>query len=318
MRETRETSSQFTHQLLFYTAAEEFLATTVPFLQGGLAQDDAVLAVSGETNLRLLGDALGEDAALVDFADAADWHRHPAQTLVAYGDYVDQHPGRRVRILGEPIWRGRTEAEIREWARYESMCNAVFADAPVMFICPYDVRALGPDILADALRTHPEQIVGTTVVPNRNYTEPVELTAEDNQRDLAEPPATATVVCFGRYGLAEVRHVVAEHAQRTGMGLQRIAELVFLVNEVACNAIEHGGGWGTLRMWGTGDHLVCDVTSPAVWSGGPFASYLFAAEYALRGVGLWVSWQVCDLVEFRSGHPGTTMRMHAAAPTPAR
>lgn len=314
VRPARETSSHFVHRLLLYAVAEEFLATTVPFLRCGLAQGDALLAVSTETNLRLLAAALGGDAECVDFADSADWYRYPARALAAYGDYVDEHPGRRVRIVGEPVWHGRTEAQIGEWARFESMCNAVFAGSPVIFVCPYDARRLGPGVLANALRTHPEQAVDAVGIPNRNYTEPAELVAEHNQRDLPEPPASATVVGFGRHDLAELRHLVADHAARAGMATQRLAELVFLVNEVADNAIEHGGGWGTLRMWGAGQHLVCEIASPAVWSGGPFASYPFAANYALRGVGMWISWQVCDRVEFRTGHPGTTMRMHVAAP----
>lgn len=127
VRCTGETSSGFAHRLLFYATAEEFVAT-VPFLQCGLADDDALLAVTSEDNVRLLRDALGGAVDLVDFADSVDWYRHPAQTLAAYVDYVDGHPGQRVRIIGEPVWYGRTEAEIREWTRYESMCNAVFAE----------------------------------------------------------------------------------------------------------------------------------------------------------------------------------------------
>ncbi len=60
------------------------------------------------------------------------------------------------------------------------------------------------------------------------------------------------------------------------------AELVFLVNEATYNTVERGGGRGILRMWCTRDHLVGDVTNPAVWPGGPLTGYLrrFAGRWS--------------------------------------
>ncbi|MGH3794510.1 MAG: anti-sigma factor RsbA family regulatory protein [Pseudonocardiaceae bacterium] len=267
-------STGFAHRLLFYTAAEEFLATTLPFLQCGLAHDDALLVVTSEANIGLLRDALGGNADLVDFADAVDWYRNPARTFAAYGGYLDEHPDQCVRIICEPIWHDRTEAEIREWTQYESMCNAVFADSPVLSICPYYVLGLRAEILVNALRTHPEQVIGTTSFPNHAYTEPAELAAEYHQEDLPEPPASATTICFGQHDPATLRHLIAEHAYRAGMETQRIAELVLLMNEAPYNAVEHGGNQGTPRIWCRAYHLAGDVISPAAWPGGPFAGYM--------------------------------------------
>lgn len=277
VRSTREMSSGFSHRLLLYTSAEEFLATTVPFLRCGLAREDAILVVTSEANIRLLRDVLGDDADLVDFADAIDWYRHPAQTLTAYGDYVNDHPGRPVRVIGEQPWYGRTEAEIREWTCYESMYNTVFADSAVLSICPYDVCALSHEIVARALRTHPEQAIDTASFPNRTYTEPAELAAEQHQEDLPESADLETVVCFDRRNLSELQHLITEQGRRAGMEAEGIAELVLFVTEAAHDVIEQRGGRGTLRMWCRGSHLVClvrEATSPDVRSGGLFAGYL--------------------------------------------
>ncbi len=89
-----------------------------------------------------------------------------------------------------------------------------------------------------------------------------------------QPPDSVTVVCFGHHDLAKLRHLIAEHTHRAGMEPQRIAELIFLVNEAAYNAVENGGSRGARRMWCTGDHLVCEVTSPAVYPDGPFAGLM--------------------------------------------
>lgn len=287
-----DSGAGFTHRVLFYTGAEEFLATSVPFLHAGLAGDDALLVVTGETNTALLRDALGADAARVDFVDAVDWYRVPTRTLAAYADYVDARPGRRVRIIGEPVWHDRSGTEIREWTRYESLCNAVFSGSPVSCLCPYDVSALGHEILANALRTHPEQAIDTAGVPNRLYTDPVDLALETQRRESAPPPIPAsvptappTVVDFGPRELGELRQLISEHARRAGMRPERITELIVLVNEVADDAFERGDGRGVLRMWSTGDQLVCELTSPtsqALAPGGPLKAARRAARHVLR------------------------------------
>ena len=61
-----------------------------------------------------------------------------------------------VRIVGEPIWAGRTDVEYPACVVHEALINNAFAGRDLAVLCPYAVGALPPPVLADAERTHPE------------------------------------------------------------------------------------------------------------------------------------------------------------------
>ncbi len=65
-----------------------------------------------------------------------------------------------VRIVGEPAWSGDAD-EIAAWTRYESIVNLAFASSPATIICTYDEESFPEDVIADALRTHPEVAHGS-------------------------------------------------------------------------------------------------------------------------------------------------------------
>lgn len=241
----------FAHRLLLYTAADEFLATTVPFLQCGFAGDDALLAVTDEAGIGLLRDALGGGPAVASVADSADRYCYPARTLAGRADQGDASD-RAVRVISRPARNGHRDVGILGSARHESATptgDAVFAGCTVPCICPDAEEGGGDDMQAGA----------------------------------------GSVDRFGHHDLAKVRRHVADRAHRAGLESQQIAELVFLVHEIAYNAVEHGGGKGVLQMASADGHLVCEVTSATVTSGGPFSSHLRAADYLLRGVEVWSS-----------------------------
>ncbi|MBA3233977.1 MAG: MEDS domain-containing protein [Propionibacteriales bacterium] len=64
--------------------------------------------------------------------------------------------GVRVRGIGEPVWPGRTAAELVEAQCHEALLNVAFADSGRWdLLCPYDIQALPDDVIAEALRSHP-------------------------------------------------------------------------------------------------------------------------------------------------------------------
>jgi hypothetical protein len=77
-----------------------------------------------------------------------------------------------VRVLGEPIWAGRSDAEIRLWTRYESLFNLVFSAYPLTVVCPYDERSVAPEIVSEAHLTHPLTVGDHGISPSLEYTEP--------------------------------------------------------------------------------------------------------------------------------------------------
>jgi MEDS: MEthanogen/methylotroph, DcmR Sensory domain len=78
-------------------------------------------------------------------------------------------------MLGEPIWAGRSDAEIIAWTRFESMFNLAFASMPISVVCPYDTRALSEEVVTNAHRTHPVVAHGTEAIENREYREAEEF-----------------------------------------------------------------------------------------------------------------------------------------------
>jgi len=163
------------HAVLFYNSDEEYLATTVSFLAEALRQEGGALAVTSREKIELLKDALGDSAPNVEFADATSWYRAPGAALGAYRAFVSERLDEGaswVRIVGEPVWKGRRNDEVRVWTRYESVINLALASLPLSILCPYDRGTVDRNILADADHTHPEMVAGARQVKNPAYRDP--------------------------------------------------------------------------------------------------------------------------------------------------
>jgi transcriptional regulator with XRE-family HTH domain len=164
------------HRLLMYGSDEEYLAGAIPFLAEGMERSDHLLAVTTDTRIELLRDTLDARSEHVEFADSADWYRSPGAALNGYRTFVNEKLEAGavwIRILGEPVWAGRSDAEITAWTRYESFLNLSFASSPATIVCPYDTRSSPEEVVADARRTHPEIADGgTAATVNREYRRP--------------------------------------------------------------------------------------------------------------------------------------------------
>ncbi len=72
------------------------------------------------------------------------------------------------------------------------------------------------------------------------------------------------------------------------------------LSEVATNGIRHGGEQRELRIWLTGDAVVCEVTDDGVVPPGPLAGYLPPRSGVTGGMGLWLVQQLCDAMAIRT------------------
>jgi transcriptional regulator with XRE-family HTH domain len=148
----------FEHRLLTYGSDEEYLAGAVPFLAEGLEQSHAVLAVTSPPQMALIRKALGDRSGRVEFADSAEWYSSLAGAVNRYRAFVKQEfegGATWIRIVGDPVWATRSDAELASWFRYESLVNLAFAPAPATIVCPYDTRYLPKEVVAIARLTHP-------------------------------------------------------------------------------------------------------------------------------------------------------------------
>ena len=219
--------SGFHHEAIFYGTDGEYLAGLLPDLR---VATTALVAVS-EEKAALLRAALGADADRVRFTDMEALGRNPGCIIPAWREFLaDAGPG-PVLGIGEPVWPGRSAAELDECQRHESLLNLAFdGGAPWRLLCPYDVQRLSPDVVADARRTHPHTSDG----PSRDY-----RSAPAWDDALSEPATRPAEFVFGRGELALVRRFVAAGAALTG---RRGDDLVLAVNELAANTMRHGAG----------------------------------------------------------------------------
>ncbi|WP_172383230.1 sensor histidine kinase [Streptomyces sp. MNP-20] len=314
------TRTGFVHQALCYGADEEFLEGALGYVREGLEAGDALLAVVAGGNIDLLRDALGGAAREVEFIDCLDWYHYPSRTLGQYHAYCaarEQGGARRVRVIGEPVWTGRTTLEVQEWMRYESLLNVAFAESGHWILCPYDTRALPEAVITTARRTHPELAVGDdALLRNDRYAAPADFYAEcdEAEREPAAPAfREAAEIPFERGRTAVARAAAAEFARGRALAEGRVQDLVVAVHETVVNAIRFGGGHGVLRLWSEPEYLVCEIADsgcghlPSVPA---FPGHLPPAPRAASGHGLWVVRQLSDVMTERIGPEGSLVRLY--------
>ncbi|WP_159765960.1 sensor histidine kinase [Streptomyces sp. HM190] len=299
--------ASFAHPALFYRGAEQYLAGTVPFLREGLAAGEAVAVAVPGPRLALVEAGLGADAAGVEFLDMTRVGRNPGRIIPGVlRAFADAHPGRRARIVGEPIWAGRSAAEYPACVLHEALINTAFQDREVTILCPYDADALAPAVLGDARATHPVVIDSGVARPSTAY-DPEEVVARCNQ-PLGGPPGAAAL-SFDAEALPWARAFAVREARRLGLGEARMHDLTLAVAELTTNSVVHGGGSGTLRIWSEGGQIVCEVHDLGRLTD-PLAGRRPPARDQPGGRGLLLVHHVADLVRLHTAPDGTTVRIH--------
>ncbi|MEU8202885.1 sensor histidine kinase [Streptosporangium sp. NPDC049046] len=300
-----DSGGPFAHTAVAYGSDSGLLGLLQPLIAGALREGRRVLVVTGERALDLVGDAFGADTRLIDRRPAEEWYTHPTRTLAAFHDYVRQRE--RPLVIGEPVWSGWTERQVREWIRYESVLNAAFAGVPVSMWCLYDETPA----LDHVLRTHPTELTGAGLRRSDRYVPPERFTLPGDDLPLPDAPPSAVVTHFTLDELGRLRALVTDHASRAGLGRDLISSLVLSVSEMAANSVEHGAGHGRASIWTAGGEIVCEIAD----SGGgdldvPLPGYLPPEPGSPRGYGLWISRQLCDLVQVRGVGGELRVRLH--------
>jgi transcriptional regulator with XRE-family HTH domain len=165
----------FEHRLLEYSSDEDYLEAAIPFIAEGLERSECVLVVTTPAQTALVRDTLDVRSEPVEFADSAEWYDSLSGAVRRYHAFVKQKfeaGATWIRIVGDPVWAGRSRAEITAWFRYESLVNLAFASAPATIVCPYDSRSVPAEVIADARRTHPEVADLGVATGDPTYQEP--------------------------------------------------------------------------------------------------------------------------------------------------
>lgn len=304
----------FRHTALFYSGMRQFLHHAVPFIRDGVAAREPVLVVVEPHKILALQAELGEDAEEVRFADMTAIGRNPARLIPAWQRFIESQPaGRPMRGLGEPVSAARAGAELVEAQAHESLLNVAFGETSGLdLLCPYDIGALRPEVLAEAKRSHPTVNYGDGLVSGSDTYLAEDPCPARMDQPLPLPPLDAKAFTFddspGALGI--VRSIVWQYAIRAGLNSFAVEGLTVAANEVATNSVRHGSGGGTLRMWTEDGTVVCEINDAGRLTGSPLVGRRLPPLEQLHGRGLWLANQLCDLVQIRSTSEGTTVRLH--------
>lgn len=298
------------HDAFFYEDAASYRTGLLEFIRRGLERDEPVLVAVPQPGLGLVRSALTEqEEPLVRTADMSVAGRNPGRIIGSVlTAFVEEHAGRHVRIIGEPIWSGRSTDEYPACAEHEALINIALGAAPAYILCPYDVTRLDRSVLIDATRTHPILGSGPDRWASPGYTDSSAVAAMFD-RPLPPPPAHADVLVLApNSGPSVARRFVHDYAEHAGMAPARIDDLRLAVQELTINTLVHAGGRGLLSIWSGPDEIICQVQDggriedPLVGRRRPTPSEV--------GHGLFTVHRVCDLVRVHRRSDGTTVRVH--------
>ncbi|MFF5428137.1 MULTISPECIES: anti-sigma factor RsbA family regulatory protein [unclassified Streptomyces] len=304
---TVSTDETFVHPALFYRTEAEYARQTVDFLREGLAGGEPLAVAVPGPNLELIRDGLGADAEGVLLLDMTDVGRNPGRIIprVLRG-FADAHPTGRVRIIGEPIWAGRSAVEYPACAQHEALINAAFEGRAVTILCPYDEARLDPRVIADARMTHPT-LISDGREENSDVYDWEAVVARYNE--TLEPLDGTAVFAFGGDELPAARRFASAQAARLGLTGQRLGDAELAVAELTTNSVVHGGGRGTLTIGTEAGHLVCEVRDAGRLTD-PLAGRRPPRPGQIGGRGLMLVHYVADLVRVHTGDTGTTVRFY--------
>ncbi len=248
----------FRHEVILHgDGAEGFVRQTAPLVEEALDRDAAVLVAVGPDRGALLREALGERSARVGFLEMRRLGANPARIIPAWREFLDSSgAGPEPLGVGEPVWPGRSVAELDECWRHEALLNVAFgAGRSWRLLCPYDVDSLDDHVIEAAHLCHPRVLSAAGEHPSRSFgrqTRPFD-------GSLSEPPPQARDLAFSERDLSDVRRALRSWARVEGLDREATGDLVLAVDEIATNSIRHGGGTGRLWMWREGGSLLCEI-----------------------------------------------------------
>jgi anti-sigma regulatory factor (Ser/Thr protein kinase) len=303
------------HDAFFYGSDEEYVDGVLGFVREGLRREEPVLVSVPGWNLDLLRAGLTpEETPLVRLRDMTVAGRNPGRIIGSVlTAFVAEHPDTRVRIVGEPIWAGRTDEEYPACAEHEALINVALGELPAYVQCPYDTRDLPGSVLTDATRTHPTLAAGPERWTSPTYTDPTMVAASFDVHLSLTPPDAEFVVIGPDTGPRAARAMVHDAGRMYGLDDDRLTEVRIVAQELAVNTLTHApSGRGLLEVWTADDHLVLQVqdggriTDPLAGRRAPDPPHV--------GHGLFVVHQLADLVRIHRESSGTTVRAYFRLP----
>ncbi len=299
------------HSALLYDSQQEYLDHVVRFVGDGLARDEAVLVAVPGDQLALLRDALdgagGGFPAELRIADIAEVGRNPSRFMAMEGSFADKHPDRRVRIVSQLTWPGRSADEFVACTEHEALVNGALGGHRATKLCLYDASELDGNVLADARATHPLLWSRGALHPSAEYA-PDEVLDRCNQ-PLRAKPGAVTYMVRKSADLRLARSFAVDYAGWAGLSREGIEDLQLIATELATNSLMYTDGACQLALWRDDEHLVCEARDTGRLDD-PQVGRLNPGPSGPASRGLFLVNAISDLVRTHTTPTGTTIQAY--------
>lgn len=314
------------HDALFYDSDQQLVTAAIGFVRDGIERGETVLVNTMPLPGTRLMKAVFHDEPLVHFARSAVYSK-PTAVLDRYQRLLERaldegSPGVRaighIDLAGGPLpWQ--------EWVRYEAAVNRFLATYPFRTICPYDTRTVDSAALRGMRRAHPTFLQGAERLETEEYLDPTEL-ANDPEYVVGPDPVELTPPALELGEVTTLRAFRLDiYPALLGAPFPKLTldDFVKAVGEVAMNARKHGEGRVRVRVWVTPEKLVATVNDRGEGITDALAGYGRPArprpgespnQASSGGLGLWAARQLCDLLDYRHGDDGFTVRVVTLRP----
>jgi anti-sigma regulatory factor (Ser/Thr protein kinase) len=293
----------YRHEAVPYEGQDDFVACGAALAETAGAHDAQLLFLLTAAKTAALRDALGDRSPDVSYVAMDEPGRNPARLLAMLEAFRARADGRRCVSVNEPVLAGVSAAAVAEAQLGESVLNAPALQSwPMSVHCLYDAEQLDATSRTDMQRSHP-----TVQGEDANSAYEPDLAALLFAAPLPAAPRTAPGRDVRGTGLGPVREFV--RAAAAELLPERREDLVLAANEIVTNSLQHGGGECRVSVWDDANSVVCEVRDAGQITD-PMAGRLAPARDARTGRGLWLANHLCDLVQVRSSHEGTTVRLY--------
>jgi hypothetical protein len=298
----------YRHEAFLWHDASDFTAGLLPFIQDGLNADEQVMVAVIPEHTQWLREGLADQADQVTFVNMVELGANPARIIPAWQKFLDINLGRHrpIRGIGEPIWPGRSDAELEECQLHEALLNvAVDPEMPFWLLCPYDVERLSPTVIEEAHRSHPVIVEADAYQGSPRYggRAHVDSMFATELSELTGEPFTMT---FTADNLGRLLAYVRLELYVAGLAADKASDLAVAIQRLALSSLHRGAAEGVVKIWNQPKAMVCEIADDG-FVDDPLTGRRVPME---EHDGLWLANQLCDLVQMRSTPSRTTVRVH--------
>lgn len=300
----------FVHSALIYQSQQEYLDAVTRFIGDGLAAGEAVLVAVPSDKLALLHEAMAADGGLppdVQTVDVTEEARNPSRFMAMEGAFVDDHPDRRVRIVSQLAWPGRSGEELVACVEHEALVNGAMDGYQATNLCLYDGSRLADEVLADARATHPLLLSDGALQRSADYAPDAAL--RRCNRPLPANPGAVTYTVSKSTDLSPARSFAVDYAGWIGLSQDGIEDLQLVATELASNSLMYTDGACQLAFWRDDGYLVCEARDTGCFDD-PLVGRLDPGPCGPASRGLYLVNAISDLVRTHTTPSGTTIQAY--------